>query len=272
MRRPLLILGLAVTLLAGCAQPATPVVTPSPPTQAPPVELIATTTASGTLWAPVDLPTGRRHVWLERIDRTAAILADTDLSPLDDDWDARVVVELPSTTTDFTRLAGSDSGEAAAVTRCDAIGSRITINPRLGSAEPAYLDALLLHEAVHAATGAACRLTPLWIEEGLAEWVTVQHSPDAADTNRQWLDHALATDGVPSGLPPDDAFQGTAAQLSAAYALAVFAVDTTVRKLGQPAAMAYFAAPDDPTTAKVTVWYLDGLAARLPTATASASR
>ncbi|MGC3954001.1 MAG: hypothetical protein QM804_07085 [Propionicimonas sp.] len=261
----------AALLLAGCGSPDPSVPTPAAAT--PSVVLSPTDTAAGTVYAPADLDGDARRAWLERLRRTVGILADTDLGPADDDWDGRLAVELPQTSADYAALAGPAGAEAAAVTRCLGDGSRITINPAVRDTGADYLDALVLHEAVHAATGSACRPAPLWIEEGLAEWLTVQHHPAAAQTNQQWLTRELAG-GLPSGLPEDAAFQGTAEQVSGGYALAVFAVDTAIGRLGQARAMAYFAAPDEPTTRQLTGWYLDGLRARLgpPAATASAPR
>lgn len=263
MRPPLLLTCLVIALLGGCSSAAT-TATPEPPvSHTGRVALVSSTTASGTLWAPEDLPSGEHRAWLDRLDRVVAILAGSDLEPLDREWDGRLVVELPATAEDYTRLAGSGSDEAAAVTRCGDDGSPITVNPGIRSQDDDYLDSLLLHEAVHAATGSACVPGPLWIEEGVAEWLTTEHHELAREANRQWLDHELAAAGVPSGLPADAAFQGTAAQISGGYALATFAVATAVEHLGHQAAMAYFAAPDDATTDRIAGWYLAGLRARL---------
>ncbi|MCW5952467.1 MAG: hypothetical protein KIT69_09440 [Propionibacteriaceae bacterium] len=254
-------------LLVGCAPAAVP---PAAPTVAeqPSVTLEPTETAVGTLYAPADAAPDEQQAWLERIERTSGIVAGTDLGSLDDGWDGRIVVELPPSQPDYLALAGPDSGEAAATTRCDAEGSRITINPLIRSESSSYLDSLLLHEAVHAATGSACTDAPLWIEEGVAEWLTEQHDPATQHANRQWLDHELAA-GLPAGLPPDSAFRGASAQISGAYALAAFAVAVAIEQLGQDQAMAYFAVPDERTTGRLTQWYLAGLRTRtLPTASA----
>lgn len=248
-------LAVVLALVAGCGTPvAEPVLVPS----ADPVALQPIDTDAGTLLAPAGIDPSRRTAWVDRMTRTIATLGAAGLGPLDDGWDGRLLVELPATADDYAELAGADGHEAAAVTRCVAGASPITINPRIVTEKPDYLDGLLLHEAVHAATGSACTDAPLWVEEGLAEWLTAQYDPASQQANQQWLAHAL-TAGLPSGLPEDAAFTGTATQLSASYALAVFAVGTTVERLGHERAMAYFAAPDDATTARITQWYLDGL-------------
>lgn len=259
-----------LALLAGCAPAAG---LSAVPTAAPSIALRTTDAPAGTLLAPAELAPDEQRAWLMRIDRAAATVANADLSPLDEGWNGRIVVELPVTQGDYLTLAGTEGRDAAATTRCDGDGARITINPRIHTEPSSYLDALLLHEAVHAATGAACTDAPLWIEEGLAEWLAERHDVATAQANQQWLDHELAA-GLPSGLPPDPAFGGTSARVSGAYALAAFAVATAIENLGQDRAMAYFAAPDEQTTGRLTEWYRAGLRARLtpPSATASAQR
>ena len=261
MRRSGLMMVAASVLLTGCA-PASPVPSPtSDPTPAS-ADLTATTIPTGTLFAPAELGTDERQEWLERLARVATILETTDLGALDADWDGRLTLELPADAAGYAALAGSGGQQSAAVTRCSDGASRITLNPRVGSLEAGYLDTLLLHEAVHAATGSACTDRPLWIEEGLAEWLAIQHDPTARGANQEWLDHHLVTSGVPTGMPADRQFEGTAAQLSEAYALATFAVTTTIEHLGTDAAMAYFAEPDAETTGRIAAWYLAALRAQ----------
>lgn len=268
---------IALALLAGCAAPAAPSPVPAATVSIGPTtgssrsaELVPTTTAAGVLYAPADLDSAERQEWLDRIEWAAATLAEAELGPLDVGWDGQLVVELPTTQDDYLGLAGVGSGAAAATTRCDSDSSRIAINPVVRTESSSYLDSLLLHEGVHTATDAACTDSPLWIEEGLAEWLTAQHDPATQQANQQWLDYELAS-GLPSGLPMDASFGGSAAELSGAYALAVFAVATAIEHLGQDQAMAYFAAPDEQTTGRLTQWYLAGLQARLA-ATASVLR
>ncbi|MGC4152887.1 MAG: hypothetical protein QM628_07375 [Propionicimonas sp.] len=263
---------LASMLLAGCAPVAAPSAAPTV-TEPASVTLRPVEVAAGTLYAPAGLASGEQQAWLERLERASEAVTDADLGALDDGWDGRIVVELPLTRSDYLMLAGAEGDQAAASTRCGAEGSRITINPLVREESSTYLDALLLHEAVHVATGSGCVDAPLWIEEGLAEWLTEQHDPATQRANQEWLDHELAA-GLPSGLPAAAAFQGTSARISGAYALAAFAVATAIDHLGQDQAMAYFGAPDEPTTVQLTQWYLAALRARLvpPPASANAQR
>ncbi|MDQ7992293.1 MAG: hypothetical protein REI45_06375 [Propionicimonas sp.] len=253
-------LALAALLLAGCA-PA-----PASPTAPAEPELVASSDDAVTLLAPAALDTPARQVWTRRIRTAVDTLAQTDLGPLDDGWDGRLVVELPDTARAYARLAGEGAEAAAAVTRCPADGSRITVNPVVDAAEPAYLASLLLHEAVHVATGSSCSVgAPQWVEEGLAEWVAAEHSGESLAANQAWVEQYLELHGIPEVLPTDADFSGDPDTVSAAYGLARLAVAAAIDGLGHDAAMEFFGAAfdgrgDDATTAAVTGWYRAELA------------
>lgn len=262
VRRSLVLVAVAA-LLSGCAPAVEPPREPGAvPTSTPSsVVLEPAETDGGTLYAPAGLSADERQEWLRRLGWAAATVRETDLGSLTEAWDGRIAVELPAGQADYLALAGPGSEQAAASTRCDADGSRIAINPVIRGEPSSYLDALLLHETVHAATDSGCAEAPLWIEEGLAEWLTEQHDPGARHTNQLWLDRELAA-GLPSALPADDAFRGSASEISGAYALAAFAVTTAVGNLGHDQAMAFFADPDARTTTQVAQLYLAALRAR----------
>ena len=258
--RRLAVAGLVVAVLSGvgCARPAT-----SPTSTEP--SLSASTLGTGTLLADPDLAPADRQAWLDRLDRTIQTLAGAGLAPLDEDWDGRLVVELPPTAQAYTALAGTLSGEAAAVTRCPDAGARITVNPVVAAEGTEYLDSLLLHEGVHLATGSSCRgRAPQWAEEGVAEWLASEHSGAALEANRQWVISYLAEHPVPATLPADGDFYGPSDQVSAAYALARQAVASAVDRVGRPAAMAlldgyYDGTADEQDTRGVTAWYVADL-------------
>lgn len=248
----------AATLLAlaGCT---------AVPGSSPTASLTATEGAAVTVLAAADVAPAQRQVWLTRLEWAAAALHATDLAPLDDGWDGRLVVELPATAGQYAALAGADGRDAAAVTHCPAEGARITINPVVYDHDAEYLDSLVLHEGVHVATGSSCGgEAAQWIEEGLAEWVTGEHSPASLAANQAWVEAYLVRHGIPDELPPDADFTGDPDQVSAAYGLARQAVAVAVDQLGYDVAMEFFAAdfagaPDQAATAQVTQWYLAGL-------------
>ena len=259
MRSRLAVAGIALALLsgAGCAPATSP--TPAEPS------LSASTAGQGTLLAAPDLDPAIRQAWLDRLDRTIQTLARAGLAPLDEDWDGRLVVELPPTAQAYAALAGTLSGDAAAVTRCPEAGARITVNPVIAAEDTEYLDSLILHEGVHLATGSSCRgQAPQWVEEGVAEWLASEHSGAALDANRQWVTSHLAQHGVPAALPADGDFYTPSDQVSAAYALARQAVASAVDRVGRPAAMAllgsyYDGTADEQDTRRLTAWYVADL-------------
>lgn len=256
-------------ILTGCSVPVAP--SPSTTTAAPPPTPSATTTrqfegidtGSGTLYVADGIGSADRQSWTTRLRWVAGILAKTDLGALDDAWDSRIDVELLTDPVRYRELAGTDAAASAAVTRCGEDQLRVTVNPRILSARPEYLDSLLLHEGVHVATRSPCDGTgPLWVKEGLAEWVASQHSPSTRASNLAWVKEALRTGEPAAALPADTDFAG--ADQQASYALASYAVRAAVDGGGSAWAMAYFqrvlAGDEDPVgTAKVLRWYREEL-------------
>jgi hypothetical protein len=250
-----------LVLLAGCAA------APDPGTSAD-AGLSASRGDRVTVLAPPELGDQPRSAWLTRLEWAAETLAGTGFGTLDDTWDGQLVVELPGTAGQYQELAGAGMDDAAAVTRCPPGGARITVNPVVGANEPWYLDSLVLHEAVHVATGSSCGgEAPQWVEEGLAEWVACEHSSESLAANQAWVMEYLERHGVPEALPDDPDFTADPDSVSAAYALARQAVAVAIDQLGEAGAMDYFAGAydgrqtGDATTAEITSRYLAELAA-----------
>lgn len=260
MRRYAAGLVAAIVLAAsGCTTPS-----PSPPASSP-VETADTltpiTTAGGTLYISAGIGSADEASWTTRLTWATEVLKGTELGGLDDHWDGTLSVELLTDPAWYRRLAGQDASAAAAVSRCEHGAVTITVNPRILSAAAEYLDSLLLHEGVHAATGSPCSPEgPLWVKEGLAEWVAGEHSASTRQATTAWVEDTVTSDGVPTALPDDAAFNGS--RRSAAYALASCAVAAAVEHAGTEWAMGYFervlAGDREPhDTAKVTAWYGD---------------
>ena len=90
-------------LLTGCGSPAAPVIALASPS--PSSSLQAAENAAGRVDAPPGLGGQERQAWLDRIERTVAVLVDSDLGPAVEGWDGRIVVELPDAG-DYATLAG----------------------------------------------------------------------------------------------------------------------------------------------------------------------
>ncbi|TIC83873.1 hypothetical protein E8D34_15040 [Nocardioides sp. GY 10113] len=84
-------------------------------------------------------------------------------------------------------------------------GFRISLNPRVLAQSASVRDRLVRHELTHALLGAEGRGAPLWITEGIAEYVSVQPM-DALQ--RRLPAAALEVGAGASALPSAEDFQG----------------------------------------------------------------
>lgn len=90
-------------------------------------------------------------------------------------------------------------------------GYRVLVNPRILDERLDILDRLMRHELTHVALGDRAQGAPLWVSEGIAEWVSVQPiappgrllPPGALAVARQGWDR----------LPADAAFSGSDAEV-----------------------------------------------------------
>ena len=55
--------------------------------------------------------------------------------------------------------------------------TRFVLNPRLLAADPGVRDRLIRHELVHVALGSRDDRIPVWLSEGLAEYLSVRTMP-----------------------------------------------------------------------------------------------
>jgi hypothetical protein len=82
---------------------------------------------------------------------------------------------------------------------------RIFLNPRVLTEEPAVVGRLVRHELTHAMLRGRGRGAPLWINEGLAEYVSVRPMPPA---RRRLPASALTVGATATDLPGEDEFAG----------------------------------------------------------------
>lgn len=87
---------------------------------------------------------------------------------------------------------------------------RVVLSPRVLDASDAGLDRLLRHELTHVAIGERARGVPLWLAEGLAEYVSVRPTAPA-DRRLQTEALDLVATGV-SDVPSDGEFAGPDAE------------------------------------------------------------
>lgn len=149
------------------------------------------------------------------------------------DWDPRVVLYALSDPAFLDGLEGLPGDDPQAL---DAVAFPVSASPEDGSAadtrfllNPDMLDArgeararLIRHELTHVAVGAHAEEAPTWLNEGIAEYVSVQPmAPEDQTLSREAL--AAVEDGRITGMPADDAFSGPDAEV--AYAVAWWACE-----------------------------------------------
>lgn len=128
----------------------------------------------------------------------------------------------------FPVFASPDAGAGA-----DQVGTRFAVHPRLLDEAGRARNRLVRHELTHVAIGAGDDLAPVWLSEGLAEYVSVQSLPPERRTIAEAAIKA-ARAGV-TEMPPDDAFNdaGTPGRASASYGIAWFACEYLASGYGE---------------------------------------
>lgn len=138
------------------------------------------------------------------------------------EWPRKLVLEVPPTLKQMALLLDSPpatyQGIAAVTTGQsekseDAPADRIVVNPEAyGTLSPEGKRVVMVHEAVHVATRQYTNdNTPLWLSEGIADWIgyrgTERTTAASAPELARHLDGAGARRGVPARLPSDADFR-----------------------------------------------------------------
>jgi hypothetical protein len=181
-----------------------------------------------------------------------------------DQWARHVVALVPSTEQKAEELAGDvrSLGDIAAlaVVTGDAGGrakgeDRVVITPTaFGRLSALGRHVVLTHELVHVAMGGARDgQTPMWLIEGLADYVGYKNAGVGTKAAGRELARLIASDGVPSTPPGRTEFEGSGDRLSAAYEEAWLACRMIAERYGEDrlvrlyrTAEAEHGEPDDP--------------------------
>ncbi len=197
--------------------------------------------------------------WAALAARAAADVRSHLPTPLRGGWDGRVVVEVPGSASDLTRvLGGSPTAYAgsAAVTRPEGTTTdaavRVVVDPASADGGEDEVRTLLAHETVHVATRSSGSAAPLWAVEGLAELVALQAHPDQRPAElaalRSRSGGGRNGDGDDRALPADAAFDAGAPGVTAAYARAWLACRAVAERRGADALGRFYAALDGGAT------------------------
>ncbi|MDT9592493.1 hypothetical protein RDV89_05405 [Nocardioides zeae] len=129
----------------------------------------------------------------------------------------------------------------------DVAALRVVLSPRVldGSLGPGTRDRLLRHELTHVALGSRDDRVPVWLSEGVAEYVAVRGLPRSERViSRGALDAAVRGDAA---LPADDDFRGAVSGTS--YGLAWYACEHVAAVYGAETLWqlldSYAASPDE---------------------------
>ncbi len=195
---------------------------------------------------------GNRHL-ARTLERQARVAVATVRRTLPD-WREPLVVEAPLTGGGFRAAAGmSRAGSraiAAVTTTTD--GSvlpeapvRIFLNPRVfDPLGPAGRQIVLSHEATHVALDAATTSMPLWLSEGMADYVALVDTPLPDTVLAAQIRALVAKKGPPDALPGQAEFDGSNRDIGAWYEAAWVAVRLIADTYGQDALLHFYARAD----------------------------
>ncbi|MEW1864461.1 hypothetical protein AB0399_29525 [Streptomyces sp. NPDC088194] len=143
-------------------------------------------------------------------------------------WPGSVVIEAPSTLDQMAALLSAkpaDYRDIAAVTTGEGGGNaaapadRVILNPAaFGELSAFGRQVVLTHETTHVATRLSTTAsTPLWLSEGVADWVAYRDSGRTAREIAPELAADVEAGRTPAALPTDADFRSTAKGLAQAY-------------------------------------------------------
>ncbi|MFI6941078.1 nuclear transport factor 2 family protein [Streptomyces sp. NPDC050418] len=170
-------------------------------------------------------------------------------------WSGRVVILVPESLDAMGGLLGAPASGyqgIAAVTTGEAGGTgrtpadRIILNPEAFDELGDFgKQVVLTHETTHVATrSATTAATPLWLSEGLADWLGYRGSGRTAQQAAPELDRALDRSEPPVKLPADDAFafSSDASRLAQAYESGWLACKMVAERWGDRKLLAFYRA------------------------------
>jgi hypothetical protein len=165
-------------------------------------------------------------------------------------WREPLVVEAPRTPAQFEAASGlaaeSARAIAAVTTTADGSGrgdssSRVILNPRVfGSLGPTGRQVVLSHEATHVALGSAVHAVPMWLSEGIADYVALVDGDQPVRESAAQIRRLVRERGAPRMLPGAAEFDGSDPDVGAWYEAAWLAARLLAREHGEPALLAFY--------------------------------
>jgi hypothetical protein len=169
-------------------------------------------------------------------------------------WHQPLVVEEPASGRGFETAAGmsvTDARAIAAVTTTTdgsdlpTSAVHVYVNPRVyDPLGPAGEQIVLSHEATHVALGAATTSLPMWLSEGIADYVALRHSAVPVHTLASQIRKLVREHGAPKTLPGQAQFSGANPDIGAYYEAAWLAARLLAQEYGEPALFRFYRASD----------------------------
>lgn len=169
-------------------------------------------------------------------------------------WSSHVVLVTPATVAQFAALLGrtGDTGldQVAAITigstlaGTSAGGDRVVVNPdTFADLQPAGRQVVVTHELTHVAVrSSTTRATPLWLSEGLADYVGYLGLDLPRTRVAAPLLARVRAGTAPRRLPTDADFDPAHARIAPAYAAAWLACSRLADRYGQARLVAFYRA------------------------------
>ncbi|MDP9823569.1 hypothetical protein J2S59_003378 [Nocardioides massiliensis] len=170
-------------------------------------------------------------------------------------WKGRLVVELPvnqaTTENALDAAPGSYAGIAAVTTRpvgvqAESEAAYVLLNPPVwGGLGPRAAQVVLTHEAVHVARGATRTPAPLWVVEGVADYVALRDGGVPARRSAARFLDKVRDQGLPRRLPTEEDFDARRQGLGATYESAWLACRLIAQTYGERRLLRFADALDD---------------------------
>lgn len=165
-------------------------------------------------------------------------------------WRRPLVVEAPAAATEFEAASGMPADDARAIaavtTTTDGSALRRTpvhiyLNPDVyGPLGPEGQQIVLSHEAAHVALEAATASMPMWLSEGIADYVALVDSEVPVRVLAAQVRALVREDGAPKQLPGAAEFDGGNEDIGAWYEAAWLAARLIAERHGEGALLDFY--------------------------------
>ncbi|QZY28019.1 hypothetical protein [Nocardioides coralli] len=169
-------------------------------------------------------------------------------------WRSGLVVEVPDSAAGLDRALAAEPGTFANVAGVTASpdgdtdrgrSAHVFLNPdRMETLEPLGAQVVVSHEAAHVALGATESRLPVWLAEGMADYVALRDVPLPVTTTAAQVIRQVREEGPPRTLPGDAEFDDASQHFGAAYEAAWLACRLLADRVGERALLRFYRRAD----------------------------